>query len=87
MDLVPGQSRFQLRDLMRPGPVIAVIGLVMLTVSILAYAFSAPSADLVAHPELAGSGASSVKYLVWLVVSVCVVLFGAVLALLEFSKK
>lgn len=87
MDLTPGQTRFQLGDLMRPGPVIATVGLVMLTISIVAYAFSAPSADLVAHPELAGSGASSVKYLVWMVASVCVVLFGAVLALLEFSKK
>jgi hypothetical protein len=59
----------------------------MSTIAFICYAFASPDADLIAHPELAESRGSGIKYMVWMVCSVCVVLFGALLALLEFSKK
>ena len=87
MDLSP-DSRITWKDLlMRPGSIIGLLGLIILGVAIVGYAFFNPSVDLVAHPELAGTGGGGIKFMVWMVGGIVLILIGAVLSLLDFQRR
>ena len=86
MDLTP-DSRFQMRDILRPGPVIGVAGVLVLVFCIIGYAMNNHNVDLIAHPELASSSGSSIKYMVWMIGGVGLVLLGALLSFMDFSKR
>lgn len=86
MDLTPS-SKFQLRDLLRPGVVIGGVGMLLIAFCIVKYAWSNHGIDVVANPELATQGTSTVKTMVWMVCGVGLTLFGALLTFLDFTRK
>ena len=83
MELTPS-SRFQWGDLMRPGPIILLLGLLILGGSLLLHIFFSGDAT---DPELTNSTAKTLKHMVGMVTGVGLVLFGALLSFLDFTKR
>ena len=83
MDLTPGGTKIQWMDFLRPGPIIGLLGLLVLLFCVIGYAWSNHNVDLIANPELAGSQGGSIKYMVWMMGGVGMVLLGALLSFLD----
>ena len=78
-------ARFSIRDMMRPGCILGIAGVLILAFAILRTAWGA------SHPdpdglELADSG-QTVKQMVWMVVGVGVTIFGALLSYIEYKRR
>lgn len=84
-ELNPG-ARFSLRDLMRPGCLVGLVGAAIMAFAIFKLAWANHNVDLAANPELAATG-GTVKTMVWLVVGIGVALFGALLSYVEYSRR
>ena len=84
-ELNPG-ARFGWRDLLRPGCLVALAGLVLMAVNLFSAFWSQHRVDLNTNPELVASG-GTIKAMVWLVVGVGLVLLGALLSYLEYSRR
>lgn len=77
-------ARFSLRDLMRPGCVVGVIGLLIIAFAAFRMAWGAATPD--DGLEIASSG-KAVKQMVWLVVGVGVTIFGALLSYIDYKRR
>ncbi len=78
------ESRFEWSYLLRPGCLIAFLGLLVILGSIIGYAFHAPgSDDMVESLQNRGGG---IKYLSWLVLGVGCSILGALIAFVEFRR-
>ena len=84
-ELNPG-ARFCWRDLLRPGCLVGLVGLAVMTVSIFKLAWANHNIDPTANPELL-SGGGTVKTMVWLVVGIGTALFGALLSYVDYSRR
>ncbi|MBS2038230.1 hypothetical protein JST97_24810 [bacterium] len=78
-------ARFSLRDLMRPGCLLGLAGLLILAVAVFRTAWGASSPDPDGL-EIASSG-HAVKQMVWMVVGVGVTLFGALMSYVEYKRR
>jgi len=79
-------SGFSWKDFLRPGCLIGLIGLLIIAISIVRYAWGNHNVDLLANPEAVAAG-GSVKIMVWLVVGIGVSIFGALLAYVDYSRR
>ncbi|MBX3170374.1 MAG: hypothetical protein KF760_23410 [Candidatus Eremiobacteraeota bacterium] len=77
-------ARFSVRDLMRPGCLVGLTGLLIIAFAVfrLAWGASTPDDGL----EIASSG-KAVKQMVWLVTGVGLTLFGALLSYVEYKRR
>lgn len=75
------------KDVFRPGCLLALLGATILLVCIVKYAWTNHGVDLIENPELANSGAGSIKTMVWMVIGVGMTLFGALLSYVDFTRR
>lgn len=82
-ELNPSAS-FSVRDLMRPGCLVGVAGLLVIAFAAFRMAWGASTPD--DGLEIASSG-KAVKQMVWLVVGVGVTIFGALLSYIDYKRR
>lgn len=78
------ESNFDWRDFLRPGCLVAVVGLLLILGAIVGYALNTPgSEDMVENLQNRGGG---IKYLGWLVVGIGCSILGALMAFVDFRR-
>lgn len=78
-------AAFSARDLLRPGCLLGLAGLLTLAVAIFRTAWGANTPELDGL-EIASSG-KAVKQMVWMVAGVGLTLFGALLSYLDYKRR
>jgi hypothetical protein len=86
LDLTPS-SRFSWRDLLRPGPILAILGIVVLAVTVTLYSWGHRAVDPLANPEMLANNGTDLKYMLWMMGGVGLLLSGALLSFLDFQKR
>lgn len=76
-----------LRDLARPGCVLAIIGALILLIAIGYTSFANREVDLMANPELASRPGTSLRAMMWMVLGVVTLLTGALVSFVEFTRS
>lgn len=84
-ELNPG-SRFSARDLMRPGCLLGMLGLLIIGFAILRIAWGQHSADPNLDPTTMSTG-TTVKSMVWLVSGIGLSIFGALVSYVDYSRR
>lgn len=87
MELTGADGRLSWRDLLRPGPVLALVGLVVLGICIIGYAWNSYGVDPIANPEVAASASGGVKYMLYMLIGVVMIIVGALLSFVDFSRR
>ncbi|MBN9417381.1 MAG: hypothetical protein J0I12_18180 [Candidatus Eremiobacteraeota bacterium] len=82
-DLNPS-APFSFRDLLRPGCLIGLAGLLVIAFAVFGMIWGASTPD--EGMEIASSG-KAVKQMVWMVVGVGTTIFGALICYLEYKRR
>lgn len=77
-------ARFSVQDLLRPGCLIGVAGLLVIAFAVFRMAWGASTPD--DGMEIASSG-KAVKQMVWLVAGVGITIFGALISYVEYKRR
>ena len=77
-------ARFSVGDLMRPGCLIGVAGLLVIAFAVFRMAWGASTPD--DGMEIASSG-KAVKQMAWLVAGVGITIFGALISYVEYKRR
>lgn len=84
-DLGPTQSRWAL--LLSPGPLLALVGLTVLTISFVVFSGSSSGGDVDAILEAQAQTGTRLKSMLAMVVGVVITLAGALWGLLSFKNR
>ena len=84
-DLGTQESPWQI--LKTPGPILALLGIVVLTVSFVIFGSNDPGTDIDAMIEANSQGASRIKSMIGMVIGVVLSIAGVLWSLMSFSRR
>lgn len=85
LELGPKESRWAI--LLTPGPILAILGILILTVSFVIFSANSPGSDVDSLIEAQGQSGARIKSMLAMIAGVVCTIAGALLALVTFKNR